>query len=140
MRDPIVQCDEELTYYNEIFDFVIETLQKLPYEGIITEGAAYLPKRMKALQVPNHHYLALTPSKDFQLYHYGQREWVSYVLSECKDPNQAFSNWMERDHLFSKSIQKQCHDINYLSLINDGNHGIDDLLTFVINHFKLGDE
>lgn len=30
MRDPIVQCDEELTYYNEIFDFVIETLQKLP--------------------------------------------------------------------------------------------------------------
>lgn len=50
----------------------------------------------------------------------------------------AFSNWMDRDILFAKEVQKQCLEENYLSVINDGNVKIDNLVDIVSTHFGLG--
>lgn len=53
MREPELQCREELQFYEEIFEFVLQDLMintgKL---GIITEDAAYLPSLMKGRNVP----------------------------------------------------------------------------------------
>ena len=49
MREPFLQCREELVFYEEIFEFVLEDLKQINSKnGIITEGAAYLPKLMKS--------------------------------------------------------------------------------------------
>lgn len=53
---PLLQCREELIFYEEIFEFVIEDLRLIKEKGIIAEGAAYLPKLMKKLNVSKDRY------------------------------------------------------------------------------------
>ncbi|MBR2923816.1 MAG: hypothetical protein IKC28_02195 [Clostridia bacterium] len=138
MRDPLVQCQEELRIYEEIFPYVLADWNAIQSEkGIITEGAAYLPALMQAQGFPADHYLALTPTKAFQVSHYEKREWVPYVLADCSDKARAFANWMERDALFAKAVQQQCGELGYVSLINDGSMAVDRLMGMVENHFGL---
>lgn len=139
MREPQLQCDEEFKFYEEIFEFVMADLERVKANGIITEGAAYLPKLVKKIGIAGNRYIAITPSKEFQLYHYGKREWVPYVLEGCSDKEKAFSNWMNRDILFAQEVQRQCNTEQYVSIVNDGNADIDELVKKVASHFGLGD-
>ena len=138
MRDPMVQCKEELEWYREVFDLVRKDIAQIQnVNGIIAEGAAYLPTLMKSMNVPYDKYLSITPTKDFQVHHYSQREWVPYVLQECSDKEKAFENWMERDALFALDVQRQCEESGYLSLINEGKTEIEELVRLVEAHFEL---
>lgn len=136
MREPIVQCEEELLWYQEVFEFVCEDIKKLQnVKGIITEGAAYLPILMKKAGIPESQYLSITPTKEFQLFHYSKREWIPYILKECSDKEKAFENWMERDVLFAQDVQRQCVEAGYISSINDGKKSIDEMVSFAEQHF-----
>ena len=137
MREPQLQCDEEFTFYEEVFEFVMADLEKIKAKGIITEGAAYLPSLMKACAIPVNRYLSITPTKEFQVSHYRQREWVPYVLEGCSDKEKAFENWMERDALFAKAVQQQCLHLEYLSLINNGTMPIEEMMAHIATHFHL---
>ena len=138
MREPQLQCEEELTFYEEVFEFVMADLKKINAKGIITEGAAYLPKLMKAKGISSDQYLAITPTAEFQIEHYKQREWVPYVLEGCSDKGKAFSNWMNRDILFAKEVQRQCAAEQYHSIINDGNVTVEQMVEKVVACFELG--
>lgn len=138
MRDPSIQCAEELQIYEDIFPLILSDLKQLPCDRpIITEGAAYLPKLMKTLAIPRNMYLSITPTAEFQVSHYRQREWVPYVLEGCSDKEKAFSNWMDRDILFAEEVRRQCSKENYLSLVNDGKLSIADIANMVALHFGL---
>lgn len=137
MREPKIQCKEELEYYEEIFEFLLEDLKQVESEAIITEGAAYLPWIMKMLNISENRYISITPTKEFQVSHYKEREWVPYVLAECNDKEKAFSNWMERDALFAEEVRKQCFEAEYVSVINDGRIEVAKLLEEVTIHFEL---
>ena len=139
MREPSLQCREELIFYNEIFDFILEHLERIKNKrGVITEGAAYLPELMKKLNIPYNRYISITPTEEFQVIHYRKREWVPYVLQECSDKEKAFCNWMDRDVLFAKEVQRQCKEQQYMSLVNNGEMDIDELVIKVTQHFGLG--
>lgn len=138
MRDPQNQCEEELLIYEEIFEYVLADLKALDCSnGIITEGAAYLPVLAKRCGIPANRYIAITPEREFQISHFRQREWISYVLAECMDKEQAFENWMERDVLFAKEVQRQCRELDYVSLVNDGKMPVEKLIDFVAAHMEL---
>lgn len=137
MREPQLQCEEELTFYEEVFEFVMADLEKINAKGNIAEGAAYLPKLMKKLGVSKDRYLSITPTKEFQVEHYSQREWVPYVLEGCSDKEKAFANWMERDALFAKEVQRQCVEEEYVSIVNDGNIGVDEMVGMAVAQFGL---
>lgn len=138
MREPELQCKEELQFYEEIFEFVLQDLMvSTGKTGIITEGAAYLPSLMKGRKVPENRYLSITPTKEFQIFHYKQREWVPYVLEGCSNKEKAFENWMERDVLFAKEVRKQCEQEQYMSIVNDGTYSIEQLADIVAKHFGL---
>lgn len=138
MRESIVQCEEELLWYQEVFEFVCEDIKKIQnVKGIITEGAAYLPNLMKKAGIPANQYLSITPTKEFQLFHYSKREWIPYILKDCSDKEKAFENWMERDVLFAKDVQKQCVDTGYTSLINNGEMSVEKMVSFVEQHFHF---
>lgn len=94
---------------------------------------------MKKICVPRNRYLAVIPSKDFQIYHYGQREWVPFVLEGCTDKGKAFSNWMDRDILFAQEVQKECNEEQYHSILNDGSVKIDGFVNNIVKYFGLGD-
>lgn len=131
MRKPSLQCREEFIFYEEIFEFALEDLKKIKGKNIITEGALYFPKLMKRFHIPKDRYISITPSKDFQISHYKKREWVSFVLKGCSDKKKAFTNWMDRDILFAQEVQRQCKEENYVSIINDGNIELDELVSRV---------
>ncbi|MBE5795537.1 MAG: hypothetical protein E7323_12750 [Clostridiales bacterium] len=138
MREPAEQCKEELQIYEEIFEYVLADLKTLDsQQGIITEGAAFLPKLAKHMGIPQGRYLSITPTKEFQVFHYRQREWVPYVLQECSDKAKAFDNWMERDALFAKAVQQQCDDAGYVSIVNNGEIPVETLTEQVAAHFGL---
>lgn len=138
MRDPLVQCEEELLIYEEIFEFILEDLKHIDCKnGIITEGAAYLPKLVKSFDIPFERYISITPSKEFQIFHYSKREWVPYVLAECSNREKAFENWMNRDVLFAEAVQQQCKEFGYVSLINNGELAVEELINRVVSHFEL---
>lgn len=138
MRDPVIQCKEELQFYEEVFEFILENLKRVSGKnGIITEGAAYLPKLMKRIQIPENRYISITPTEEFQIFHFRKREFVSYVLKGCSDMENAFDKWMKRDILFAQEVRRQCSEENYVSLINNGVIAIDELVKMVISHFKL---
>lgn len=138
MREPQVQCDEEVLIYREIFEYALADLRQLESaKGILAEGAAFLPELARLLNVPDGRYVAITPTKEFQLFHYGKREWVPYVLEGCGDKAQAFANWMERDALFAKAIQQQCAGLGYASLINGGEDSVESMIARVAAHFGL---
>jgi hypothetical protein len=68
----------------------------------------------------------LVPTKAFQLYHYSQRPWITQILKDCDDPEQAFDNWMMRDHLFGQEILRQAKARQYGTLVVDGTLSIDE--------------
>lgn len=138
MRDPQEQCEEELLIYEEIAEYVQGDLEKIDAPaGIITEGAAYLPRLAKQWGIRPEQYMAMTPTKPFQVEHYRLREWVPYVLAECSDKAKAFDNWMERDALFALDVQRQCREAGYVSLINDGSAPVEEMIKDVEKHLGL---
>lgn len=136
MRDPLEQCEEELLIYKEIFEYIYEDLEQINSKnGIITEGAAYLPELMKSIDIPIEKYISITPTKEFQIFHYSKRDWIKFVLEECSDKEKAFQNWMNRDALFANAIQQQCKETGYSSFINNGESTIAELFDMVVLHF-----
>ena len=89
------------------------------------------------LDIPSRRYISITPTKEFQVFHFRKREFVPYVLDGCRDMEKAFGNWMGRDILFAQEVQKQCRENQYVSIINDGNIGIDEMAERVAGHFGL---
>lgn len=138
MRDSVLQNEEEVQYYHEIFEFIQTDLLKFQEpRPIITEGAAYLPELMRQFNVTKDRYIAITPTKDFQISRYKEREWVPYVLKGCFDTQKAFENWMDRDLLFAQEIRHQCQVLNYSSVIIDGTIAVDKIVGMVCAHFNL---
>lgn len=138
MREPQLQCEEELIFYREIFDFILEDLANIKYQkGIITEGAAYLPELMQKYFIDKKHYVNITPTEEFQWHHYKQRTWVPYVLEGCKDKEKAFENWMKRDTLFGEYVKKQAKAMGYETFVTDGSIDSNTMFSDVCNLFGL---
>ena len=133
LRPPQVQCREELDYYREIFPLVADKLAEVTAPRIIAEGAAFLPCLMKDAA----HYIAITPSRDFQISRYSERPWVPHVLRDCTDKAQAFANWMERDALFAEEIRRQCTRLGLPCLLTDGSIFPEERLRQAAAHFGL---
>lgn len=139
-RVPKLQCEEEFMFYDEIFAFMMEDLKKIEADRIIAEGVAFYPNQIKKMNIASNHYITMVPTKAFQVAHYQQREWIHELLKECKNPTQAFENWMERDHLFAKEVEREAHQLGYQTIINDGTLSIDELIEKVCKHFGWEDE
>ena len=62
---------------------------------------------------------------------------MPYILEGCSDKEKAFSNWMDRDILFAKEVQRQCVEEGYFSIINDGSVGVEKIVEKVERHFVV---
>lgn len=122
LRNPMEQCKEEFTIYKEIFEFVLEDISKINTQnGIIAEGAAFLPDLMRHIGVNEKHYICIVPTKEFQYIHYKQRSWVPHVLEGCSNKELAFENWMKRDAFFAIKVKQESENLGYKTFITDGN-------------------
>jgi hypothetical protein len=131
-----LQVAEELEFYRELFGMILEDLGEYdPGQSTIVEGAALLPELIYKTNINPNRVLYMVPTKAFQIRHYSQREFIHYILKDCKAPDQAFENWMMRDHLFGKEILLQAQKFGYGTILVDGVRNIEEQYTKVSNHF-----
>src|SRR5688572_779580 len=108
MRPVPYQVEELFEYYRERFEMIAQDLEKYEKDKtIILEGAAWLPELLELNEANPNNLIFFVPTKEFQLHCYSQRPWIKDILKECEDPEQAFANWMMRDHLFGQEILRQ---------------------------------
>ena len=138
MRDPVEQCNEEISLYEIMLLYAINDMSDLTKESpIIAEGAGFLPHLIKKMSVEKSHYICIVPTKEFQVMKYSQRPWISHYLSGCLDKDKAFQNWMERDALLAKIVLQEAENLGYEYLIVDGSQGIDDNFAIIEKTFCL---
>ncbi len=138
LREPEIQNLEEQDIYNEMFEFILEDLNKLNSEvPIITEGAAFLPKLISEIGVGKSNYICMVPTNEFQYEMYSQRPWVMQYLEGCSNKELAFENWMKRDYLFADSVLNDATTLGYSTLIVDGKRTIDENLDTIEEVFKV---
>lgn len=80
----------------------------------------------------------MIPTWEFQIGHYSQRPWIQSILKECRDPKQAFENWMRRDHLFGQELIRQANVLNFSVVVVDGTVDIQGQLEKIKAQFRLG--
>ncbi|MCB0044465.1 MAG: hypothetical protein KDD92_03450 [Caldilineaceae bacterium] len=132
------QVAEEFDFYRERFEFVMDDLKQYAADDLIVlEGAAYLPELLARVEADSRRVLYLIPTKTFQLHHYSQRSWIHKILQECDDPEQAFANWMERDHLFGQEVQRQAKEFGFRAITVDGGLDIDETYRQVTGYLGL---
>jgi hypothetical protein len=131
-----VQVQEEFVFYTERSSMIVDDLQDFKDQGpIIMEGAAFLPALVHAWGVNAGHAVFLVPSKDFQWVNYAERPWIRSILDSCTNPQQAFENWMARDHRFGLEIIQQAQAFGYPTILVDGKKDKDALYQQVLEHF-----
>jgi len=126
------QVQEEFAYYRERFEMILQDLADYDVgKPLILEDAAYFPDLIKPYGVNPQRVLYLVPAQAFQIHYYRQRPWIHHILKECEDPEQAFENWMMRDHRFGQEILRQAEANHYRTLVVDGKQSIPELLEIV---------
>ena len=125
MRPVVQQTAEEIEIYREEFGLILADL--LAMDGshpILAEGAALLPELIGPLIANPRRAIWVVPAPDFQLYHYSRREWTHEILKDCSDPQQAFSNWMDRDIAFARFAAADAQSRGLHVLVVDGQQSI----------------
>jgi len=137
-RPVAILVSETFEYYRELFEMIIQDLQKFDLEkSIIVEGAALLPKLINNFNIDRKRVLYMVPTKEFQIHHYSQREFIHHILKDCDDPEQAFENWMTRDQLFGQEILHQAMDLGFGTIVVDGKRTIDAQNEYVRKYFGI---
>ena len=138
LRSVQKQVAEEFEFYRERFPMILSELEKFQSAGrVITVSAALLPELLKELNLDKHRVIYLIPAKEFQVKHYSKRSFKDEILEKCSQPEEAFKNWMERDHLFGRKVRDQAKEFGYKVIDVDGSRSIKENLKLVENHFRL---
>ena len=87
---------DEIAIYREEFGMILDDLRALPADRpILAEGAVLLPEFVIPVMSDPRAAVWVVPTPDFQLKQYHQRPWIQGILKKCRDPDQAFRNWMD---------------------------------------------
>jgi hypothetical protein len=138
MRPVQQQVAEEIELYREEFSLILADLCALPANRpIIAEGAALLPDLIEGLNVDRRRMLWMVPTEHFQREHYGRRKWRHDVLRDCRDPDRAWENWMQRDAGFARYVAGHATERLLRLMTVDGTRSLDATLSDIERHLRL---
>lgn len=131
------QFAEYIEWFREDFTMLLEDLLALPKTTrILAEGNNLLPDLVAPLLKNKNHAIWLTPTEAFQVHHYSKRN-VSYVINQCDNPNKAFENWMKRDAIFARWIEKSASELQLRVLRIDGSTSVQENTEMVEQSLQL---
>lgn len=129
------QVERVIAIYREEFPLLLADLHALPTERpILAEGAALMPELILQARAKGNRAAWVVPTPAFQRHYYAQRPWVADVLKECRDPQQAFANWMARDEAFAAYITQTATAAGLPLRQVDGSRTIDENAAWVATH------
>lgn len=138
MRPVAALVADEIAIYREEFGMILDDLRVLPTNRpILAEGAALLPEFVLPVMRGPAAAIWVVPTPEFQLKQYRQRPWIQGILNECRDPDQAFQNWMDRDSAYGQVALQQAEAAGLTSLVVDGRRSIEENAALVEAHFGL---
>ena len=138
MRPVGILVTRELAFYREEFELVLEDLLVIPRSTpIIAEGATLLPECVTPLLKNPNQAIWIVPTEEFQLKEHARREWVENILSRCRDPQQAWQNWMGRDAGFARAVAQDAKARGLRVIEVDGTKSIEEHAKMVAAYFGL---
>lgn len=138
LRPVEVQVADEIAIYREEFPLIAADLRAFPTDvPLLVEGAALLPEIVANLLPAARHALFLVPTPPFQRATYAGREWKDGILQQCRDPEQAWANWMARDVEFGRWLTATAIHRGLSVIEVDGSHTIAENAGRVAEHFHL---
>jgi len=133
-----VQVQDELDFYHEEFDLLLDELALYPHgQPVLAEGNAWLPELMTSLGLQNVRIVYVVATKEFQVSNYSQREFIKEILSQCTDPRAAFDNWMERDARFGTLVSQSARQMGLPVILVDGSLSIEENTALVEQALSL---
>jgi hypothetical protein len=138
MRPVAVQVAAELAAYREEFGLILHDLRQLPHDrAVLVEGCALLPELVAPLAPPGRaRWFVPTPA--FQRAHYSQRGFIQEILAQCRDPQTAWANWMQRDEEFGRIVAADAIVRGYQVEWIDGAVSTEALAATVAEQWGLG--
>jgi hypothetical protein len=123
--------------YKEQFDLVLADLMASRTRSpVVVEGNPLLPAEVAPLLLDRSRALWLAPTEAFQRKAYPNRgPWVQSILGQCRDPEQALQNWMDRDVEFADLIAGETNRLGLRLIIVDGERSIEQNMRLVADHF-----
>ena len=116
---------------------ILEDLCGLPQDRpILVEGAACLPELVEQVAAVRQ-VLWFVPTPGFQRHHYAQRGFIQEILGQCRDPQQAWANWMERDERFGREVAAAAEERGFVVAWMDGQRSIEELTALAAAHYGL---
>ena len=137
MRDPYLQMEEEIAFYEEIFQYILEDIKNIQSTKIIAEGAGFMPQLMVKEGISPDKYICIVPTESFQREKFVERPWINIFLQDCEKPDIAFNNWMSRDVLFAQEMLRKAKEIGYEYIVTDGTREIKENYGMVVKTFAL---
>ncbi len=132
MRPVDEQVADVLAIYGEEFELLLAQMAGYaPGQPLLAEGNAWLPELLRRAGVSPGRAAFLVPTREFQLAHYSQREFINEILAQCADPQAAFTNWMERDARFGELVCAQAAAWGAAVLRVDGSQGLEEVQKWV---------
>ncbi len=138
-RPPAELAAELAAFYQDEFAMVVEDLAELTRAGpVLAEGAGLLPGLVQAHLGHPWQALFLVAGGEFRRRLYpGRGEWVDRLLARCRDPGQAFQNWMARDDRFAALVAAQAAERGLACWPVDGSRTLEDTAAAAARHFRL---
>jgi hypothetical protein len=131
----------EIAAYREEFPMILADLADLAQTTttpVLVEGAGLLPDCVVELLPNPHSGIWVVPTEAFQREYYPKRgEWIHGILKQCRDPKQAFRNWMDRDVAFAQWVAARAQALGLTVLWVDGQRSIVENARMVASHFNL---
>jgi 2-phosphoglycerate kinase len=139
MQPAEVLLREAIACYSEHFELVLKDLLAMPRSApVLVEGTALLPDRVSGLLLNHHQALWVVPTEAFQRDHYPKRgAWVKSVLNQCRDPEQALQNWMDRDVAFARWVVQRAAALGLTLVEVNGQRTIAENASVVAEHYQL---
>jgi 2-phosphoglycerate kinase len=130
--------ERELAFYREEFEMVLEDLLAMPDSPpILAEGGALLPECVSTLLSTASQAIWVVPTEEFQRREYSRRDWVKDILSQCRDPEQAWENWMGRDAEFARTVARDAEESGLRVLRVDGSAPLRSNASTIAAYFGL---
>lgn len=128
-RSPATMLETFHWFRGEGFGLIIEDLLRLPREpGVIAEGFRLLPRLVEPLLTGPPQAVWLLPTPGFRRAAFGRRGSLWEIARKTSHPEQALSNLLERDRMFTERLDEETRRLE-LRVINVDTAMTEDLLT-----------
>jgi 2-phosphoglycerate kinase len=137
-RSPQVMFQTFHWFAGEGFELIVEDLLAFPEDPLIlVEGFRLLPRLVAPLLSRPNQAVWLVPTPEFRRIAFETRGFTSEIPRKTSKPEQALSNLLARDQLFTEEVVREATDLQLPMIKVDGQLSLDEVTGSVADHLGL---